>query len=263
MRAARVGLLPIPPVWLRRGAAAAFAGLALVGTGCAVLPRDIGALEQPRAALAAPVVPPVGLSVRTLNDVRAIIQAVVTASFPELAGAQIVVEAFASDGDFFRSTIRPSDALKSGPLTFVVQVNPRCFALQISSEAVRGVVAHELVHTAAFATGGRPAVAAAAVVTLGAMAVPGTDAAYERRTDLEAVVRGYAADLAAFRAFQAAVLPPKIFKGKQLTYLTAAELRLSETALKEHPALLARWRHQPPASLAEMTAEVSAAADRR
>jgi hypothetical protein len=187
----------------------------LIGSSCAcatVMPRTVE--EQTRASI---------------ERVRAV--------YPELQGEELRVAAFVEDGVFFASNFDLHG--------YAIHVNPRAFELGLAErvDALDGVIAHELAHTLDYESRD--------VLTLG-LEYFFDEQAFERRTDLVAIRRGYGRGLLAYRIWQFRVLTPAQVREKKRIYYGPLEIALLLDAQARCPTSVDAMVVRPPRSAREI-----------
>jgi hypothetical protein len=174
-------------------------------------------------------------------------------SFPELAGQSLYLSTFVASDAFFQSNFEVASLLV-GPVQYVIEVNPRIFALDCPPQAIDAVLAHELSHTLDYHRGGLWGI----LDILNQLRLYPSLVRYERRTDLQAVFRGYGPGLIAYRHWIYRVIPASDVAAKRQTYFTPEEIQVLLGILAEAEALGLRsrletyWLADPPLSLAEL-----------
>lgn len=175
-------------------------------------------------------------------------------SFPELSGQSLRLSTFSASDAFFQSNFEVGSLL-SGPVHYVIEVNPQVFALHCPAQAIDAVLAHELAHTLDYHRGGLWGI----LDILNQLRLYPSLVRYERRTDLQAIFRGYGAGLIAYRDWVYRVIPAQDIAAKRQVYFTPEEIWALMQILSEaeilgvRPRLEAYWLADPPLSLAELT----------
>lgn len=183
------------------------------------------------------------------GDVVAAIRAVKDASFPELKGMTVGASQFQSETDFFRTRFSVGRFLFLRPMRYRVEVNPKLFAEQPPADAACAILAHELVHVVELKRGNR-----IRRFGLVRMLSAGYTARFERRTDLEAIARGYGEGLRSYRAWVYGHVPAGKVQEKRRRYFSPEEITVIEKGLREKPELLEYWRKHVPMSVEEAEA---------
>ena len=191
---------------------------------------------------------PSSSNLRDLADVQDLLDELLRDRFAELS-VRPALYAFSHPTVFFRSRPTIWSVLRVfGPLLNRIGVNRAVFSAGLPREAARGVLAHELAHTADYVRGGRLRVLAG----LWSLVHPGFKRRYERRMDLEAVLRANAAGLADYRRWLADGLEPADFSRKLRWYYSAEELEAIDLRVRSEPELAAAWRRRPPLTADEI-----------
>lgn len=168
---------------------------------------------------------PVPSPARPVDSVIATLtQQVVAQSFPELRGQIIEHRSLASSDVFFESNLDIGTLMPwhQGPVRYRVNYNPALFDKGCPPAAIEGILAHELSHTLDYVQGGIPAL----LSVVNALRLPQSNQRYERRTDLQAIFRGYGPGLIAYREWIYPQLTPQELRQKRLTYYTPDEIVL-------------------------------------
>lgn len=158
------------------------------------------------------------------TDYRAVASLLVQvreASFPELAGEDIVLNELRSGSDFFTSGTELRTILNARRRrAYIIYVNPGLFPEPPPPVAIRAVLEHELSHIMDY---GRRAAPGLAWFTFHYLTR--NDAAYERATDLGALGRGYGCGLMAYREWLYRRVSPGTVAAKRRAYMTPEEIR--------------------------------------
>ena len=77
-------------------------------------------------------------------------------------------------------------------------------------------------------------------------------AEFERRTDLEAIHRGYGDGFKSYRKWVYTHIPPDKLVEKRRSYFSPEEITAIQKNLEEQPELLAYWTNHVPMSLQEV-----------
>ena len=129
-------------------------------------------------------------------------------------------------------------------MRYFVDVNPALFQEQAPSDGFCAILAHELVHVVSLSRGNR-------IRRLGLVRLlsKGQIRKFERRTDLEAIHRGYADGLKSYREWVYGHIPPSKLQEKQRNYFSPEEIDAIEKKLLEQPDLFAYWSEHVPMNL--------------
>jgi hypothetical protein len=76
-------------------------------------------------------------------------------------------------------------------------------------------------------------------------------ARFERKTDLEAIARGYGEGLKSYRVWVYGHVPPGKVEEKKRRYFSPEEITAIEKELRGRPQMLEYWRKRVPMSLEE------------
>lgn len=182
-----------------------------------------------------------------LERARQLVEEVRAASFPELAQADIQVQLFDNDSDYFRTRFAFPQFLSERRMRYLLRVNPRVFALNAPDDGIRAIIAHELGHVLWFQQRNR--IRLPGLVRLSAQVFT---ARFERRTDLIAIARGYGDGLIAYRRWLYQHIPSKKLPEKQRNYFSPEEITAIQASLKNHPDLLEAWLRDVPLNLKQI-----------
>jgi hypothetical protein len=182
-----------------------------------------------------------------IEQTRLLVEEVVKASYPELKNADIQVQTFESAADYFRTGFSFGRFLSAKKMRYFIKVNPRVFELKAPTEGVRAIVAHELGHVFDFHRRKR-----IRLLGLVGLSSKGYSADFERRTDLQAIARGYGEGLKAYRRWLYQNIPAKKLAEKQRNYFSPEEIEALESKRRQQPELMQHWFKHPPRSLQEI-----------
>ncbi|TNF28523.1 MAG: hypothetical protein EP319_08800 [Deltaproteobacteria bacterium] len=138
---------------------------------------------------------------------------------------------------FFESNFGVGRALL-GMKRYKIGVNPLVFDKNIPDDALKGVLAHELIHTEDYASGNT----FNTLIPIGiAVLKSKTKIQYERKTDLKVILKGLEKELIAYKNWQYPLLNPNDLRTKKKEYLTPEEIRLIVELRDTHPEVLKEW----------------------
>jgi hypothetical protein len=182
-----------------------------------------------------------------LGVARAMILNVRATSFSELAHVDLRVRTFRSPSDFLRTRFSFSRFLLLMPMQYFVDVNPALFQGQALSDGVCAILAHELVHVVSLSRGNR-------IRRFGLVRLLSKrqTAKFERRTDLEAIHRGYGDGLKSYCEWVYAHIPPHKLPEKRRNYFSPDEIGAIQILLEKRPELFGYWNAHVPMSLQEV-----------
>jgi len=168
-------------------------------------------------------------------------------SFPELAHIDLRVRTFRSQSDYLRTRFSFSRFLLFLPMQYFVDVNPALFQEQAPSDGVCAILAHELVHIVSLSRGNR-------IRRFGLVRLLSKrqTTKFERRTDLEAIHRGYGDGLRSYRKWIYAHISPNKLPEKRRNYFSPEEIGTIQILLQERPELFGYWRRHVPMNLQEI-----------
>ena len=141
-------------------------------------------------------------------------------SFPELKGVSITPKLIQTPAIFLATDIEISSVLM-GEREYVLYLNKRLWTHPISDLALKGILAHELVHFTDYEKMNPLELAAFYIQYL---LSDEYGAKYERATDLESFDRGYAIGIKAFRFWLYEQITPEAKVLKETNYYTPAEI---------------------------------------
>jgi hypothetical protein len=172
---------------------------------------------------------------------------ILTSSYPELETTQIQARPFKSSADFFRTRPRIPDFFVKKNLRYVVLVNPRAYELKVPEDGVEAIIAHELSHIAYLKKRNR-----LRLLSMVRLLSESFAANFERRTDLEAISRGYGEGLRVYRNWLYQHIPQKSLAEKRRDYLSSEEIDAILLRIRRCPQLLDSWLKKPPRNLQEV-----------
>lgn len=166
-----------------------------------------------------PALPPPGPV--THRTVDSLLSEVRQTSFPELAGADVVLNELRSAADYFISGTELRTLLNPRRTrAYIVYVNPKLFRDPPPRAAIRAVLAHELSHVVDYSRRSAPGLTLFTFQYL-----TRDEAGYERLTDLATLGRGHGCGLIAYREWLYPRVSPRVAAAKRRTYLTPEEIR--------------------------------------
>src|SRR6266446_7068627 len=182
-----------------------------------------------------------------IRAVGVVIQELRETSYPELGHVDLRVRSFRSQSDYFRTRFSLSRFLLLMRMRYFVDVNPALFQEQAPSDGVCAILAHELVHIVSLSRGNR-------IRRFGLVRLLSKrqTAKFERRTDLEAIHRGYGDGLRSYRKWVYAHISPNKLQEKRRNYFSPEEIGAIQVLLQARPELFGYWRRHVPMSLQEI-----------
>lgn len=182
-----------------------------------------------------------------VDAIDALLSALRKESFPELAHVDLGVRTFHSESDFFRTRFSLSRFVLLRPMRFYVAVNPDLFQRQAPSDGVCAILAHELSHVVSLSHNNR-------MHRFGLIRLLSKRyaAMFERRTDLEAIHRGYGDGLKSYRAWVYANIPLDRVPQKRRDYFAPGEIAAIQTKLQDNPDLFAYWAKHVPENVKQI-----------
>jgi hypothetical protein len=175
------------------------------------------------------------------------VEQVRSASYPELQAADIRLRTFHDDADYFRTGFSITRFLFVRKMRYFILVNPRAFELGAPEEGLRAIIAHELGHIHRFKKRNR-----IRLFGLIRLVSEGFTAEFERRTDMEAIVRGYGDGLKEYRRWLYRNVPAKKLEEKRRNYFSPEEIDAIQSATRDRPEMLDYWLKNVPRSLEEI-----------
>ena len=176
-----------------------------------------------------------------------LIERIRTSSYPELQTTQIQARQFKSSSDFFRARPRIPDFFVKKNLRYVVLVNPRAYELEVPEDGVEAIIAHELSHIAYLKKRNR-----FRLLMMLLLLSKSFFANFDRRTDLEAISRGYGEGLKAYRHWLYQQIPQKNLAEKRRDYFSSEEIDAILLRIRQCLQLLDSWLKKPPRNLQEV-----------
>ena len=185
--------------------------------------------------------------VTSIDAVSAASQEVRATSFPELSNVNLEIHTFHSQADYFRTRFSLPRFFFLQRMRYFVEVNPALYNQGAPADGVCSVLAHELAHVVALQHGNR-------IRRLGLVRLLSGSftARFERKTDLEAIRRGYGDGLKSYRSWVYAHIPPRSLAAKRRNYFSPKEIEKIQGRLREQPDLFGYWSRHVPLSLAEV-----------
>ena len=132
-------------------------------------------------------------------------------------------------------------------LRYVILANPRAYELKVPEDGVEAIIAHELSHVAYLKKRNR-----LQLLTMVRLLSKSFAANFERRTDLDAISRGYAEGLKVYRHWLYQHIPQERLAEKRRNYLSSEEIDAISLRVRQCPQLLDFWLKKPPRNLQEV-----------
>ncbi len=165
----------------------------------------------------------------TRDDIPRLLSELVRESFPELDSAyregRITIRDFNSSDYFLKTSLRKGKLSSDSKLKkYSVDVNPEIYGPEGTPSggptlnAVRGILAHELVHLVDYETGGPQKIIGYGLYEIF------SPTHYERVTDRRAFERGYAEGIREYRIWIYGKLSPKALRLKKIRYYRPEEI---------------------------------------
>jgi len=185
------------------------------------------------------------------NATDPLLRQMITQRYPEIAQKQIRIRTFHSNYDYFRTRFSLSRFLLLRRMRYFVEVNPRLLSLSPPPHGVCAILGHELAHVASMSHGSR-------IKLFGLVRLLGSDytARFERRTDLEAIHRGFAPGLKAYRAWIYVNIPQEKVAAKKKNYFTPSEIDAVLVRLQREPGIFDNWTRHVPLNMEQIEGPV-------
>jgi hypothetical protein len=201
-------------------------------SGQALVPSDCSRTEPTNAGLSA--------TERRVREIRG-------ASFPQLAKVDLQLREFHSQADYFRTRFSVPRFLFLQRMRYFVEVNPALFGLEAPPDGICAVLAHELSHVVSLEHGNR-----IRRLSLVRLLSKSYTAQFERKTDLEAIRRGYGDGLKSYRTWFYAHIPAVALPAKRRNYFSPEEIEAIQRRTQERTDLFASWSKHAPRNLQEI-----------
>lgn len=172
---------------------------------------------------------------------------IIPASFPELEGAKIKVKLFKSKSNYFKSRFSTFRFLTFREMRYLIYVNPAVFEKNAPEEGIRAILAHELSHVLYYRRKNR-----LELIGLIGLTDRSFTAKFERKTDLEAIKRGYGAGLKQYRRWLYDNVPAKDLEGKKRDYFSPEEIDLILEIAGKKPEIFEVWKRDTPRNVGEL-----------
>ena len=203
--------------------------------------------NSPGQAAAPPTCLRTNQSSTGLSAIEAQIKVLRDVSFLDLENIDLRVHNFHSQADYFRTRFSVPRFLFLKPMRYFIEVNPELFSQQAPSDGVCAVLVHELSHVVSLNHGNR--IRRFSLIRL--LSTRYT-ARFERRTDLEAIRRGYGDGLKSYRTWVYTHIPTSALPIKRRNYFSPEEVEAIEQHLRENPELFTYWSKHTPRNLQEI-----------
>jgi hypothetical protein len=122
----------------------------------------------------------------SLTSEEEMVRDIIARSFPSLEGIDIRLKVFRSDSDYFRTSFSAVRFITGERMQYFVSMNPEWRRQGAPVEGVRSILAHELAHVNDLRRGNR-----IRLLRLMGLLSKTRAARFERRADLNAIVRDY------------------------------------------------------------------------
>lgn len=181
------------------------------------------------------------------DTVRGLVCDLVATSYPSLEGTDIEVGVFHSQSDYFRTSFSIRRFLSGRQMRYRILVNPDVVPKGADPDGVRSIVAHELGHVLDFQSGKR-----IRLLGLVRLLIHRCAATFERRTDLEAIDRGFAEGLKAYRRWLYLHVPADKLHEKRRNYFSPEEIDAIVACSAGRPDRMAYWKQHVPRCLGDI-----------
>jgi len=182
-----------------------------------------------------------------LAHISELTEKIKSVSFPELKQMEVQVKLLQSNSDFFRTRFGLPQFFFSKKMRYLVKVNPKVVPFQAPEEGLEAIIAHELSHVVYYAQGNR-----LRLFGLTRLVSKDFTVCFERRTDLQAISRGYGERLKTYRQWLYQNVPPDKLEEKRRNYFSPAEIDAILSRIQSRPELLEHWLKNIPRSLKEI-----------
>jgi hypothetical protein len=178
-----------------------------------------------------------------IEKTQKLVTEIVEKSYPELKDKQIEVKTFSSKSDYFQSRFSFGRFLTFQRMNYIIFVNPKVYELDAPENGIRSILAHEIGHILYYSRKNR-----LQLLGLVNLSTKTFTQKFERRTDLEAIKRGYGEGLIVYRTWLYEHIPLKSVDAKKQNYFTPKEI----SAIMKQPEKIAFWQKNVPKNLAEI-----------
>lgn len=179
----------------------------------------------------------------SIERTQKLVAEIVEKSYPELKDKQIEIKKFVSKSDYFQSRFSFGRFLTFRRMNYIIYVNPKVYELNAPENGIRAILAHEIGHVLYYSRKNR-----VQLLGLVNLSTKGFTQKFERRTDLEAIKRGYGVGLIAYRNWLYENIPMKSVDAKKRNYFTPEEI----SAIMKQPEKIAVWQKNVPKNLSEI-----------
>ncbi|MEP7273190.1 MAG: hypothetical protein ABI882_16945 [Acidobacteriota bacterium] len=189
----------------------------------------------------------------TIRRTRDLVDDVITTSYAELRDTAIQIKVFQGESDFFRTRFAVPQFMSVGGMKYILFVNPRVFELKAPEAGLKAIIAHELAHILYFKQRNR-----VRHFNLVRLESASFTAGFERRTDLEAISRGFGDGLKEYRQWLYEHVPARKLAEKRSNYFSPEEIDALVSMSAARPCLFGYWRKRVPRDLSEILRSASA-----
>lgn len=195
----------------------------------------------------------------SIDQVMPLINDIKQKSFPELNDIKIILGSVKSDSVFLESRPIIYSLFLPFKVRYKITINPKLFNMELPLFALEGILAHELAHTAYYVSQGRMATIMTGLVFLN----HSKHIDFERRTDIDAITRGYGEGIKAYREIIYHELTDEQRIIKNQRYLSVDEIDELIVAYRNYPELKEFWLEKPPLNIADIRRDVNHTIARR
>lgn len=178
-----------------------------------------------------------------IEKTQKIVAEIIEKSYPELINERVKVQKFKSDSDYFQSRFSFTRFLTFRRPEYIIFVNPKVYELNAPENGVRAIIAHEIGHILYYSRKNH-----FQLLGLVNLSTAGFTQKFERRTDLEAIKRGYGEGLMAYRNWLYEHIPANKVAAKKRNYFTPEEI----LAIMKQPEKIDGWKKKVPKNLSEI-----------
>ena len=206
--------------------------------------RTANLVSEPTASLAQDQQPTAQPS-DPLTFEEQMVRDIIARSFPNLEGVDIWLKLFRSGSDYFRTSFSAVRFVAGVRMRYFVSVNPEWRRQGAPVEGVRSILAHELAHIDNLKRGKR-----IRLFRLAGLLSKSRSARFERKADLNAIVRDYGSGLKAYRAWLYEHIPLTTLAEKRRDYFSPEEIDAIVASAAQNPDLFDYWINHVPMNLA-------------
>ena len=190
---------------------------------------------------------------KSIDQVVELIDNIKNESFPELSNIKIQLSTFESDFAFLTSRPITYSLFLPFKVKYKIGINRKLFTFKLPLFALEGILAHELAHTSFYVVKGR----LRTIFTGVAILHHHENIEFERRTDIDAITRGYGEGIKAYREVLYRELSDEQIAKKNERYFSPEEIDALVAAYADYPELRDIWLRNPPLDLVSIHSGVA------